>query len=175
MPSDRVSKKRAKASSSIRCGVLLSTILSNPDILTMPSCSACERRGLRECQVSSSDSDRCVECVRLHLPRCDVQGVSPAQLRNIANQHIKLERELEEAEEKVLRLRKQKKLWFEKMMRAVSRGIDNVEELERVEKEEAEKERQRVEEARPPSPHDDRPIWVARDSSAPENPISSGG
>ncbi|KAM4062733.1 hypothetical protein HRG_010001 [Hirsutella rhossiliensis] len=158
MPSDRVSKKRAKASSSIRCGVLLSTILSNPDILTMPSCSACERRGLRECQVSSSDSDRCVEC-----------------LRNIANQHIKLERELEEAEEKVLRLRKQKKLWFEKMMRAVSRGIDNVEELERVEKEEAEKERQRVEEARPPSPHDDRPIWVARDSSAPENPISSGG
>ncbi|KAM4062067.1 hypothetical protein HRG_013529 [Hirsutella rhossiliensis] len=74
MPSDRVSKKRAKASSSIRCGVLLSTILSNPDILTMPSCSACERRGLRECQVSSSDSDRCVECVRLHLPAATSKG-----------------------------------------------------------------------------------------------------
>ncbi|KAH6955746.1 hypothetical protein BKA56DRAFT_503444, partial [Ilyonectria sp. MPI-CAGE-AT-0026] len=32
---------------------------------------------------------------------------------------------------------------FEKMMRAVSRGIDNMEELERVEKEEAEREAQR--------------------------------
>jgi hypothetical protein len=42
------------------------------------------------------------------------------------------------AEERVLRLRKQKKMWFEKMMRAVSRGIDTVEELERVEREEAE-------------------------------------
>ena len=41
---------------------------------------------------------------------------------------------------KVMRLRKQKKLWFEKMMRAVSRGIDNVEELEKVEKEEAARE-----------------------------------
>ena len=43
-----------------------------------------------------------------------------------------------EAEERVLRLRKQKRAWFEKMMRAVSRGIDSVEELERVEREEAE-------------------------------------
>ena len=40
-------------------------------------------------------------------------------------------------EERVLRLRKQKKMWFEKMMRAISRGIDIVEELERVEREEA--------------------------------------
>ncbi|KAK4095668.1 hypothetical protein N658DRAFT_437812 [Parathielavia hyrcaniae] len=41
------------------------------------------------------------------------------------------------AEERVLRLRKQKKMWFEKMMRAIARGIDTVEELERVEREEA--------------------------------------
>ncbi|KAM4058454.1 hypothetical protein HRG_014707 [Hirsutella rhossiliensis] len=148
-------------------------------------------------RVSSSDSDRCVECVRLHLPAATSKGIAGTASK-YCNQHIKLERELEEAEEKVLRLRKQKKLWFEKMMRAVSRGIDNVEELERVEKEEAEKERQRVEEARPPSSRRSvtlglrrglgflvlpgvvvsfclSPIWVARDSSAPENPISSGG
>ncbi|AEO54806.1 hypothetical protein MYCTH_2313167 [Thermothelomyces thermophilus ATCC 42464] len=41
------------------------------------------------------------------------------------------------AEERVLRLRKQKRMWFEKMMRAIARGIDSVEELERVEREEA--------------------------------------
>ncbi|KAK1837801.1 hypothetical protein CCHR01_19575 [Colletotrichum chrysophilum] len=42
-------------------------------------------------------------------------------------------------------------MWFEKMMRAVRRGIDSVEELERVEREEAEAEQRRREEARPSS------------------------
>ena len=37
------------------------------------------------------------------------------------------------------------------MIRAVSRGIDNVEELERVEHEEAERDARRVEEQRPPA------------------------
>ncbi len=74
-----------------------------------------------------------------------MQGVSPAQLRRIADHHMRFKRELESAKEerrlidaKIERLHKQKKLWFEKMMRAVSRGIDNVKELERVEREEAE-------------------------------------
>ncbi|EHA58538.1 hypothetical protein MGG_16573 [Pyricularia oryzae 70-15] len=35
------------------------------------------------------------------------------------------------------------KLWFEKIMRAVSRGIDDLEELDRVEREEAEQEERR--------------------------------
>ncbi|KAK4096218.1 hypothetical protein N658DRAFT_501832 [Parathielavia hyrcaniae] len=39
---------------------------------------------------------------------------------------------------KINRLRLQKRMWFEKMARAISRGIDTVEELERVEREEAE-------------------------------------
>jgi hypothetical protein len=65
-------------------------------------------------------------------------GVTPSQLRSIASQHQKLEDELMAAEERVLRLRKQKKVWFEKMMRAVSRGIDSVEELEKLERREAE-------------------------------------
>lgn len=89
--------------------------------------------------------------------------MSPAQLRKVSEQHAKLERELEEAEERavaeqqrVLRLRKQKKLWFEKMMKAISRGIDSVEELERVEREEAEKEQRRMEQARPPSNSSER-------------------
>ena len=56
----------------------------------------------------------------------------------------------------MLRLRKQKKLWFEKMIKAISRGINSVEELERVEREEAEKEQRRVEQARPPSNSSER-------------------
>jgi hypothetical protein len=58
---------------------------------------------------------------------------------------------LEEAENKVFRLRKQKKLWLEKMMRAVRRGISSVEELEKVEKEEAEREAGRLLSDRPSS------------------------
>jgi hypothetical protein len=156
--SSRVSKNKPKAKSSIRHSDLLSAILNNPSSLNMPSCSYCLARGQSSCQVSPLDSSRCAECVRDHQSRCDVLGVSPSQLRSIATQHSKLERELEEAEERalaeqqrVLRLRKQKKMWFEKMMRAVSRGIDNVEELERVEREEAEREERRLAENRPPS------------------------
>ena len=110
----------------------------------MPSCSFCEGRGIASCQVSLQDSSRCAECVRLGRSRCDVQGVGPAELRNIAEQHQKLEDELLAAKEKVLRLRKQKRMWYEKMMRAVRRGIDNLEELDRVENEEAEVERKRI-------------------------------
>jgi seryl-tRNA synthetase len=90
-----------------------------------------------------------------------MKGLSPQQLRRIAAHHTRFEAEVVESEEKlsemqnelskmqnnlsemqskVFRLRKQKKLWFEKMMRAVARGIDSVEELERVEREELERE-----------------------------------
>jgi septal ring factor EnvC (AmiA/AmiB activator) len=147
--SSRVSKSKSKSKSSLRSNDLLSAILSHS--VNMPSCSACSSRGIPSCEVSPIDSSRCSECVRLKRSRCDVLGVTPAQLRKIADQHAKLESELEAMEEKVLRLRKQKKMWFEKMMRAVSRGIDSVEELERVEREEAEREERRLAENRPPS------------------------
>lgn len=142
-PNSRPAKKTVEKNS------LLSVILQNSII--MPTCSYCEGKGYDSCEVSPSDSSRCAECVRLGRSRCDVLGVGAAELRNIATQHQKLEDELQAAEEKVLRLRKQKKMWFEKMMRAVRRGIDSVEELERVEKEEAEAEQRRQEEARPHS------------------------
>lgn len=113
----------------------------------MPVCSACERRNLSSCVVSDTDSSRCSECVRRKQGNCDVLGPSPEQLRRVAAQHLASERDLEQAEmeaeaanARVRRLRQQKKLWFEKMMRAVSRGIDSVEELERVEKAEADRE-----------------------------------
>jgi hypothetical protein len=164
MAPDRVSKQRSKAKpkSTDHRDALLFSVLSNPGLVTMPSCSSCEARGLLQCQVSPADSSRCSECVRLNLPRCDVLGLAPDQLRRVATQHMKLEKELEDALEaaeeerreidaRVRRLRKQKKLWFERMMRAVRRGIDNLEDLERVEREEAEKEQKRLDEERPPS------------------------
>jgi hypothetical protein len=145
--SGRVTKRAQSQSLSAkeRKFSLLSTILQNS--IEMSPCTFCQSRGLESCQVSPNDSSRCAECVRLNRSSCDVAGVSTSQLRRIATQHQKLEEELERAEEKVLRLRKQKKLWFEKMIRAVSRGIDTVEELERVEKEEAEREASRQREA----------------------------
>ena len=51
---------------------------------------------------------------------------------------------ISETNAKLRRLRRQKRMWYEKMMKAVSRGIDNLEELEKLEAEE-----RRVENARP--------------------------
>ncbi|PON19981.1 hypothetical protein TGAM01_v211151 [Trichoderma gamsii] len=59
------------------------------------------------------------------------------------------EEELEEAEDvlaevaaKVAHLRKQKRVWYERMKRAVARGITDLAELDCVEREEAEAARQ---------------------------------
>lgn len=63
-----------------------------------------------------------------------------------------LEKERRELDMKMERLRKQKKMWQEKMMRALRRGITNLEELDRIEREEAaEEERRRAIEAVPSS------------------------
>lgn len=122
---------------------LLKAILRSPVTMLTP-CSFCKAQGL-VCKASPSESSACYECVRRHEPFCDAQGITPQQLQKLVSQHDKVESELERAEElaeaanaKVRRLRKQKKVWFEKMTRAIHRGIDTVEELEGVEKEEAE-------------------------------------
>lgn len=127
----------------------------------MPTpCSACATRNL-SCIVSPTESSRCLECVRRGLSRCDVLGITPRQLSHIISQHDAVEAELELAEtqaeaaaenarrireqieaeaeaanEKVRRLRKQKKMWLEKMSRAISRGLNTVEELEELERQE---------------------------------------
>lgn len=113
-------------------------------VVMKSSCSSCKTRGL-VCKSAPSVSSACFECVRRHEPYCDAQGVTAQQLQRIADQHSRLEDEMETAEAeravldaKINRLRTQKKVWFEKMKRAISRGIDTVEELEQVEREEAE-------------------------------------
>jgi hypothetical protein len=145
--SNRVSKPRSKPPSKKveQRDVLLETILVRP-IVMASSCTSCDRSG-SSCLASEGDSSRCARCVQSQLSNCDMKGLSPRQLRRIAAHHSKFESELESAEAqlsenlaRIDRLRKQKKLWSEKMVRAIARGIDNVEELERVEREELERE-----------------------------------
>lgn len=143
--SSRIEKSRSarSASKARQKNGLLSLILRNA--VEMPACSRCESRNIESCQASSLDSSRCAECVRLNLSGCDVLSLdNSADLLAISSQHQKIEDEIEHLEEKLLRLRKQKKMWREKMSRAIRRGLKNLEELERVEAEETEAERRRV-------------------------------
>lgn len=56
--------------------------------------------------------------------------------------------ELELAAAKICRLRKQRRVWADKIACAVRCGLDSIEELERLEVEEAEAERRTAEESR---------------------------
>ncbi|KAH8749236.1 hypothetical protein F5883DRAFT_389452, partial [Diaporthe sp. PMI_573] len=64
-----------------------------------------------------------------------------ANLLYISTQHQKLEDEIKQLEEKLIHLRKQKKIWWEKMVRVIYRGFLNLEELDYIESKEAEAER----------------------------------
>ncbi len=88
-------------------------------------------------EVSLLDSFYCVEYIRKNRLGCDVLGVSSKQLLAISIQYLCTEAELKEAEKRIVRLRKQKKMQREKLIRTISRGIFDMEELERVEVEEA--------------------------------------
>ncbi|KAF3768364.1 hypothetical protein M406DRAFT_224021, partial [Cryphonectria parasitica EP155] len=122
---------------------LLQSILSNG--FDMHPCSYCDSRGLQSCIVSPYDSFRCSECVSQNCAKCDVlELMNAAELLLTSTQHRKLEDEIEELELKLLRLHQQKKMWHERMSRAIRRDLKNLEELEKEEAEEAEAERVRV-------------------------------
>ena len=145
--SNRISK-RAKPISQRKTSerdALLAAVLST-DSVEMAPCSYCERRQL-ECIVSENDFFRCSSCIRHNRSQCDVSGLSPDQLQKVAAQHRELEIELEAAEKeaervitetnaKLRRLRRQKRMWYEKMIKAVDRGIDNLAALEKLEEQE---------------------------------------
>lgn len=127
---------------------LLEAILRNAITMKRP-CSFCKSRGYT-CKSSPSDSSSCYECVARHEPHCDAQGVSLQQLRRITSQYDKYEVEMEEAERaraeldaKINRLRLLKRKWSESMSRALSRGVETVEDLEELERQEAEESKRR--------------------------------
>ncbi|KAK8078923.1 hypothetical protein PG994_002730 [Apiospora phragmitis] len=153
--SGRIEKRKSRTPKTEKRDALLLSLLQN--FVTMPSCSYCEDHGIASYKVLARDPSRCELCIRHNQSRCDVQGLSAVQIRSIGEKHTKVEAELDAAEEeleraaaKVRLLRKQKKMWLEKMQRAVRRGIDSVGELERVERAEAaEEERRHAAEALP--------------------------
>lgn len=88
---------------------------------------------------SEKDSNRCSECVK------DYKAFTAQQSLHISRRRDQLDSEIEAAEEEVMlliarvnHLRKQRKDWIEKAARAVSRDINNLEELESVEQEQEE-------------------------------------
>jgi len=140
--SGRVQKQKKSQSARRRKGELLKAFSSSRSV-PMPSCTNCTRRGQRTCIASPGDSSRCEECVRSNRSGCDVLGATDAQLQTIAAQHARLEREVADAAAEAAaamarfqRVQAQKSLWFDRMMTAVSRGLADVEELEKVEAEE---------------------------------------
>lgn len=142
----RVSKSRSKKTEQSES--LATAVFTRGSV--MPTCSSCES-SKTPCIASEEDSSRCYECVLKKRGNCDMHGLTPAQMQKIARLHSQIEDELDAAEEeamlanaKVNRLRKQRRLWAEKMARAVRRGIETIDELDRVEKEEAEAERARI-------------------------------
>jgi len=144
----RVSKSSRRSKKTEQSESLSVAVASRGSV--MPTCSSCEI-SKTPCIASEEDSSRCYECVLKKRGNCDMHGLSPAQMQKIAAQHNLAEAALDEAEEelerataKVRRLRKQRRLWAEKMARAVRRGIDTIDELDRVEREEAEAERARI-------------------------------
>jgi len=87
--------------------------------------------------MSPLDSSCYVEYIRTNRLNCDILGVSSKQLLAISIQYLCAEAELEKAEEHVARLPKQKKIWREKLTRAISRDIFDIKELEKMKTEKA--------------------------------------
>jgi len=74
----------------------------------MPPCSRCEKKQLK-CIVSN-DSKRCNECVCTNA-RCDAGGPSASEWEKLEREERRLQEEEEEAMAKILRLRKQQRLF----------------------------------------------------------------
>ncbi|KAF3766620.1 hypothetical protein M406DRAFT_256727 [Cryphonectria parasitica EP155] len=122
--SNRINKSRSHAEKTRQKDSLLSLVLQNAII--MPSCSFYKSHSIQSCQVSIKDSSRCAECIRLGRSRCDIQGLSAAEIRWIGIQYQRLENQLESAKEQLRNaaaeigcLQKQKRLWFERMIKAI--------------------------------------------------------
>ncbi|KAF3768315.1 hypothetical protein M406DRAFT_249263 [Cryphonectria parasitica EP155] len=83
----RISRFRICKSSSVPKStqdrdLLIFRLLEN--FIEMPVCSYCEERSFRFCKMSSGDSSRCIECIRLGCSKCDVISSSSEELCNIA-------------------------------------------------------------------------------------------
>lgn len=99
----------------------------------MPSCSRCEKKHTK-CIVSD-DSKRCSECVRVNA-RCDAGGPSISDWDKLEREERRLQEEEEEAMAKILRLRKQQRLFRSRAKDMLRRGLKTMDELDEVEEKE---------------------------------------
>ena len=103
------------------------------DLSEILSCNYYVRLGFLSYKVFFLDSFRYIECVRKNYSSYNVLNISSKQLLAILIQHLYMKIELEETEERVVRLRKQKKIQCEKLICTIFRGIFNIKELEKTE------------------------------------------
>ncbi len=76
----------------------------------MPSCNYYIRLGFLSYEVSPLDSSRYVKYIRKNRSDYDILDVSSKQFLIISVQYFYIEAELKKAKERVVRLRKQKKI-----------------------------------------------------------------
>jgi hypothetical protein len=131
----------------------------------MPSYAFCRRDPRRVCVVSS-DSDRCLECVRQNKAQCDVWGPTTQQwaalereedrLKNewratqeaqrlLQEEHQRLFERLLESQAKLLRLDKQREMFRDRAAEMLRRGLKSLDELDALEKKEREEASRRSE------------------------------
>ena len=114
--------------------------------------------------MSPLDFSRCVEYIRKNCSSYNILDVSFKQLLVISAQHLRIEAELEKIEERIVHLRKQKKMWREKLTYTISRDIFDIEELEKMEAEEA---------VRSSGVEEQAVHAVKQESAGPEGPLDS--
>ena len=121
----------------------------------MPSCGRCEKKQSK-CVISDA-SKRCSECVRTNA-RCDAGGPSASDWEKLEREERRLQEEEEEAMAKILRLRKQQRLFRSRAKDMLQRGLKTMDELDEAE------ERERKEAEATQARHPGLPSTAPKDS-----------
>jgi hypothetical protein len=106
--------------------------------IEMPPCDRCEKKqksGEKIKCIVSDNSRRCSECVRTNA-RCDAGGPSASEWEKLEREERRLQEEEEEAMAKILRLRKQQRLFRSRAKDMLRRGLQTMDELDEVEERE---------------------------------------
>ncbi len=90
--------RKQRKSSSMFKGALLSKVIVRSEEISI--CENCFKRGFRFYMVSLLDSVRYMKYVCSNRSRCDVLGLTVAQLEALSSIYVRLEAELEDAFEK---------------------------------------------------------------------------
>jgi hypothetical protein len=150
--------------------------------IEMSPCSFCEKNG-KKCVVVPSEKPRCAECVRIGK-KCDVEGVPAGDWAAVEREEFRLDTaemlaedtlrkaqaEMNEAVNRLSRLRKQKQFLRKRAADMLHRGLQTIDELDAVE----EKERKEKEDQdRPSIPPENSPGSVGFSGAISDYPLLS--